>query len=192
MSKLTLKKLQETKACSPGIRRFIELHGKSWSIDKNMSTAEYIEIAVRSPEFIMWLVKRGFVIQPNCTGVDISNRELSRANFSTLVLIESNLSKCKLHHTRFMKCDLTNANFTNSDLTNAVLINATLQGADFSNSDLTKAVLSAADLRGVKFATSKFQSTIFYNPNQRPCRYSSETTFPVDFDPSIHHMELID
>ncbi len=66
-------------------------------------------------------------LKPNLSGADLSNRDLSRVEFTGVDLMEANLSR-----TNLFDADLTNANLSGADIRQSSLVHTTLNGANMT------------------------------------------------------------
>ncbi len=103
---------------------------------------------------------------------DLSNAQLQYVRLTWCTLKESLLVDANLVGATLQQCDLCGTDLTGAKLRDAIL----------ANCDLTDAIVCDADLRFALIESSTF----------RRARYSAETTFPEDFDPTAAQMVLVD
>jgi hypothetical protein len=112
---------------------------------------------------------------------NLSDANLSEANFGGADLIEANLSKANLIEANLRGAYLIEANLNGANLIVAILIRANLRGANLSGADLTQAALVHTDLTGanltgcrvygisawdVKLYGAKQQNLVITPPNE--------------------------
>ena len=77
--------------------------------------------------------------------------------------------------------DLSGVNFTSVTLYGSVLINANLKGADFHNADLTLAILAGANLEGADFFGATLNRVMFHDANFAGARFAFTSFADIDF-----------
>jgi uncharacterized protein YjbI with pentapeptide repeats len=82
------------------------------------------------------------------TGLTLAHHDMSNADFTGSIMVETNLEECKLDYAVLYACDLRKANFSKSSLVRADLRGACLRGAIMAGANLTE-----ADLREGAYAT---------------------------------------
>lgn len=82
------------------------------------------------------------------SGLAFGRCDLSNADFTGSIMVESDLSHCCLDYTIFYACDLRKADFSEASLVRADLRGACLRGAIMANANLVE-----ADLREGSYAT---------------------------------------
>ncbi len=82
------------------------------------------------------------------SGLRLSGADMSNADFTGSVMVETNMSDCVLDYAVFFACDLRKANFQGASLVRADLRGACLRGAIMANANLAE-----ADLREGAYAT---------------------------------------
>ena len=85
-------------------------------------------------------------IKPDLSGIKLSRKELSRANFRWANLIDADLKWSNLYHANFSCANLTKANLQGTNLHKAVLDAATLEGTILSYATLTEGSLEGTIL----------------------------------------------
>lgn len=94
--------------------------------------------------------------QCNKTGVQLLNKDLSRARFNSTNLQGANLFGSTFTHADLSYADLSASNLSFTDFRQARLKGANLSTADLSKANFTAANLSYADLEGAKIADTRF------------------------------------
>lgn len=117
------------------------------------------------------------LVGSNFQGVDFGEAVLGGANLEGANLIDADLTKAWLFQTRLLGADLSNSKMVGTGCKGADLVGATLTGADLREADLSRADLTAAVLDGARLDR---------------CRYSSQTRFPANFQPSRHQLLEVD
>lgn len=82
------------------------------------------------------------------SGLTFGGSDLSNADFTGSVMVETNLAGCKLDYAIFYACDLRKADFSKSSLVRSDLRGACLRGAVMAGANLAE-----ADLREGSYAT---------------------------------------
>src|ERR1700761_3306865 len=97
------------------------------------------------------------------SGLDLSGRNLSDADFTGAILVGTNLNRARLDHANLFGCDLQEANLTRASLRRADLRACCLRGANLSNADMFE-----ADLREGLIATvDKVRGLRIIEPTKR-------------------------
>lgn len=102
---------------------------------------------------------------------DLRDKDLKGMYFGGAYLIGTNLAGAALDRSCFVKANLGGAN----------LFEASLVRSDFLDTNLSMACLVKADLRGA----------ILSGANLRGAKYSSETQWPVSFDPEATGCQFV-
>lgn len=123
--------------------------------DKNegltlISQAELDEVIVRHEAFKNGRANgsRAVLQHYDLTGLSFKEKDMSNADFTGSVLVETNFEKTKLDYAVFYACDLRKANFQNASLVRVDLRGACLRGAVMAGANLME-----ADLREGSYAT---------------------------------------
>lgn len=105
--------------------------------------------------------------------IDLSDRDLTRADYSKGKLENANLERSVMEFASFADCKLAGANlrkahFMGASFARANLVGADLTGADarntgFDNANLSKAILDGANLEGAGFYSAKLVSASLKN-----------------------------
>lgn len=82
------------------------------------------------------------------SGLSFNKSDMSNADFTGSVMVETNMEDCRLDYSVFYACDLRKTNFMNASLLRADLRGACLRGAVMAGANL-----SEADLREGSYAT---------------------------------------
>lgn len=115
-----------------------------------ISQAELDEIVTRHEAFKNARAggSRATLQHYDLSGLSFKGRDMSNADFSGSVMVETNLEGANLDYSVFYACDLRKANFQN-----ASLVRADLRGACMRGAIMTGANLMEADLREGAYAT---------------------------------------
>jgi uncharacterized protein YjbI with pentapeptide repeats len=115
-----------------------------------ISQAELDEIIARHEAFKNARANgsRAILQHYDLTGLSFKERDLSNADFTGSVMVETNFEKTNLDYAVLYACDLRKANFSNASLIRADLRGACLRGALMSGANLME-----ADLREGAYAT---------------------------------------
>ncbi|HAX91697.1 MAG TPA: pentapeptide repeat-containing protein [Rhodospirillaceae bacterium] len=82
------------------------------------------------------------------SGLSFKNSDMSNADFTSSIMVETSFERCKLDYAVLYACDLRKANFSHASLVRADLRGACLRGAIMAGANL-----SEADLREGSYAT---------------------------------------
>ncbi len=115
-----------------------------------ISQAELDEIIARHEAFKNGRANGLRAVLQHCdlSGLSFKGRDMSNADFTGSVMVETNFEKTNLSYSVFYACDLRKANFSNANLIRADLRGACLRGAIMLNANLME-----ADLREGSYAT---------------------------------------
>lgn len=91
----------------------------------------------------------------------------------------------------FTGADLEHAQLVLKDLKAAVLVEANLTRANLIHADFTGANLERAILTEAKLQDTILQRAILTDADLKGAQYSSETKFPLDFDPEKAGMKKV-
>ncbi|UCG25588.1 MAG: pentapeptide repeat-containing protein [Chloroflexota bacterium] len=129
-----------------------------------MTNKSHLDILAQGIEiWNTWRVQHPDV-QPQLSGVDLSDMDLatanlSEANLSGAALFEANLREANLKAAVIAEADLSGADLSGAELYKADLANAYLTGANLTETFLAEAELSGADLRGARFRQADLTET---------------------------------
>lgn len=123
--------------------------------DKNeaftiISQAELEEVIARHEAFKGGRAQgaRAVLQHYDLTGLSFKGRDMSNADFTGSIMVETNFERTNLDYAVLYACDLRKANFSNASLVRADLRGACLRGAIMANANLAE-----ADLREGSYAT---------------------------------------
>ncbi len=115
-----------------------------------ISQAELDEIIARHEAFKSARANgsRAVLQHYDLSGLSFKGKDMSNADFTGSVMVETSFEKTNLDYAVFYACDLRKANFSNASLVRADLRGACMRGAVMSGANLTE-----ADLREGSYAT---------------------------------------
>ncbi len=127
----------------------------------------------------------------NLREAKLSRVWLNEADLSEAYLFEADLSGkvgAKLSKANLNKVTLTKANLTKARLSEANLDEADLNGTDLSGANLSKTSLKLTDLSGANLSQAYLIQTDLSQALLKGAKYSTNTSFPPDFDPEAAGM----
>jgi uncharacterized protein YjbI with pentapeptide repeats len=136
--------------------------------------------------------------EPLRDGMDLSGRNLGRANFRNTVLDGLDLSGADLREADFFRSDLYWLNLFNSDCRGASFFGATLEGVNFKSACLRRVDFSEARLlpdrlgRASSFAHADLTAATLAGAVLTGTEYDSKTIFPSGFEPETHGLVLVE
>ena len=117
---------------------------------------------------------------------NLSNAVLRRFLGNRIDLCDADLRDADLYSADLTCARLCRANLSGASLYGAALAGADMQGADLSGVDFYRSDLRAADLRGANLAGANLERCTLTEADLRGATYSSQTRFPLGFDPQEH------
>lgn len=96
---------------------------------------------------------------------DLSNRDLSSAEFKKILLIDVDLSNSNLTHATLTKVKVVNPTINNTNFELAFFDTSDLAGAKFINSNFNQANFHLSNLKEARFDGSTLKNTDFGNSN---------------------------
>jgi uncharacterized protein YjbI with pentapeptide repeats len=97
-------------------------------------------------------------------GIDLSGKNLTKANLNSLVILHSNLSNTNLQNSSLENVQIS-GDLSEIDLTDAILANADLTDAYLPNADLTDAIFHGANLRNAILGFADLTNALVLNSN---------------------------
>ncbi|MEW5821607.1 MAG: pentapeptide repeat-containing protein [Cyanobacteriota bacterium] len=126
-------------------------------------------------------------INSNMDEFDLSDINLSGANFVDSSLYKVNLNNSNISKANFFNSDLSEASLIKTNLTYSTLEEADLSGSNLAESDLSETNLSNADFSGTKLCNARFHNvtvlgTDFSSSDLTGALFSGDITFDSDTD----------
>jgi hypothetical protein len=153
-----------------------------------MANEEHLEILKQGVEFWNAWRKQNWKIDPDLSGANLTEADLSGVNFDGVDLSYAKLTDAQLNAASFHRADLSNADLSLAGLSLADLRRVKLTKADLTATDLFLADLSFATLDGANFKDAILRSAIFRGADLSGANFVSakllETTF-ADNDLSL-------
>ena len=126
--------------------------------------------------------------QSGCSGIDLSNRDLSgqnlsNGNYACATCINTNFTGCTINQANFDRADLENANFYGADLKYSTFsstrsVSANFYGADvqytnFNSADVGYGTFRGANVQGSAFLGAMLNSCDFYGTHANDAQFTN-------------------
>ena len=131
-----------------------------------MANPEHVDIVSQGADTIEeWRENNPGIIfdleKANLSGIDLSNADLSYANFEFANLSRTNLEGADLSHANLLFTKMIRTNLNNVDLYSAEVGSSDLLKADLTNAYLALTIFHSSDLRGAIFHEADLDNTVF-------------------------------